>query len=260
MKKLFAVLVFLFQFSLILTFTSCVSKPLPIPGDTKAQINNLYVEYLNIADTFYSQENYDKAIEYYKKSISYKKVYWDCYYKLAKCYVFKSDWNTALDMFLEIQKRDPENNSIKESLAYIYAKKGDIENAVELYNQLIQSQPNNVEYLENLIAVLLLNEDISDIEILFTVLVTNFPDSKNIEKFQKQIDLILEKQAKENPEDSKHKSKKIVVEDDELPEEAEEEEEQPPVEEEVILNQKTLSDPSDEKEGKSVSASSLFGF
>ena len=50
-------------------FISCLSKPIPIAGEKKMAINNIYVEYMNIADIYYSLEKYDKALEYYKLSI-----------------------------------------------------------------------------------------------------------------------------------------------------------------------------------------------
>ena len=193
-------LIFLFFFMI---FTSCVSKPLPIIGDQKAQLNNLYIEYMNIADIYFSEEKFDKAITYYELAMQNKDLYWNCYYKLAKSYVYQSDWQSALSMFEELQNRDPENSSIKESIAYIYAMKGEREKAIKIYDSLIKEQPENCEFLENLIAILLLNEDLTDVEAPFTLLKTNFPNSKNIEAFQSQIDQIIkhneEKKKKEEP-------------------------------------------------------------
>ena len=83
----FSALVFL----LILFFqlSSCVSKPIPIPGEKKNVIANIYVEYMNIADTYYSLEKYDKALEYYKLSMQSSDLYWAAYYKTAKVYAIQ---------------------------------------------------------------------------------------------------------------------------------------------------------------------------
>ena len=39
---------------------------------------------MNIADIYFSEEKFDKAITYYELAMQNKDLYWNCYYKLAK--------------------------------------------------------------------------------------------------------------------------------------------------------------------------------
>lgn len=168
-------------------FISCASSGSLIPGENQAIIQNIYVEYLNIADTYYSQQNYDKAISYYTKALENKNIYWNAYYKLAKCYVFKSNWTEAEIMYKKILERDSDNMSIKSALAYIYSMNNNLDEALKAYEELYNLQPTDMESLENYIAVLLLKENTELSESLITKLGEEFPDSTNTDKFVAQL-------------------------------------------------------------------------
>jgi len=207
MKKTTLLLLLLIcQFSIILT--SCVSKSIPIPGDKQKQITNIYIEYMNIADIYFGEEKYDKAITYYEMAMQYKQLYWDCYYKLAKSYAYQSNWTKSREMFETLLKRDPNNSSLKESMAYINAMSGEVDKALKQYDQLIKDQPENADFLVNYIAVILLNERLDDVIVPFMALQNQFPDNTNIEKFQAQIDKLVEKIEAERKleEDKNNKS------------------------------------------------------
>ena len=93
-----------------LIFTSCVSNNLsvPVPGQGAVKTRNIYVEYYILGDSYFKLEDYKKAAEYYELAMRKKEQYWAAYYKLAKCYVFSSDWANALPMYKKILERDPE--------------------------------------------------------------------------------------------------------------------------------------------------------
>ena len=146
---------------------------------------------MNIADTYYSLEKYDKALEYYKLSMQSSDLYWAAYYKTAKVYAIQSNWDSALPMFRHILRREKDNDSVKASIAYIYAMTGKLVKAKKAYKELIYLQPDNQEYLENLIAVLFAAEENSEAVAYLKILTEKFPDSENITKFNelvKQID------------------------------------------------------------------------
>lgn len=192
---------------LLVTFTSCVSKPIPVPGDSNKEKENLYNEYMVIADSFFELEKYDKAVTYYKMCMEKKSLYWASYYKLAKAYVHLSNWNEAANMYKVILERDPENSSIKASLAYIYAMQGNIEKALEIYNELMKLQPQNQEFLENYIAIQILSEELVDIEAPMATLIRDFPDSKNIEPFKTKINSIISEMEQAELEENSEKDK-----------------------------------------------------
>lgn len=139
----------------LFSFYSCSSKPIPVPGDTTRVIRNIYIEYMNIAETYLKLKEYKSAAEYYKLAMQNHRLYWACYYKLAMCYVYSSDWANAEPMYKAMLKRDPDNSSLKASMAYIYSMNGQQKKAVKLYLNLLEEQENNEAYLENFLIITL---------------------------------------------------------------------------------------------------------
>ena len=73
-----------FVFSTLISLfllTGCVSKPIPIPGENRIIIKNIYIEYSNIADKYFELEDYKNAVKYYELSMEDKNLYWQSYYK-----------------------------------------------------------------------------------------------------------------------------------------------------------------------------------
>lgn len=171
-------------------FISCKTTDL-IPGSNRIKIQNIYNEYLNIANVYYELEKFDKAIEYYTLAMDSKELYWACYYNLAQCYALTSKWSQAEEHYVVLQKRDPENSSIKASLAYIKAMGGNVEESKKMYQELIHEHPENQLYLENYIAILFLEKNITEVSVPLATLKDLFPDSKNISKFESQLDFLL---------------------------------------------------------------------
>ena len=210
----------------IFLISSCVSKPVPIPGEKNVHIQNIYIEYSNIADKYFELEDYQNAAKYYKLSMENKNLYWQSYYKLAKCYALLSDWKNALPMFEKLLKRDKDNHSIKASLAYIYAMQGDTKKALDIYKELLEEDSLNEKYLENYLAVLLSSKDSfvenqEEIEKIYEQIETNFPDNTNLKIFDNTKTKYLEEIESENPDETekditnKNENKEITLKDEE---------------------------------------------
>ena len=206
-------------FSAILTaliFSSCISKPVPILGDKKIAIDNLYLEYLNIGDVYYSLEKYDKALEYYKLAMQNSKIYWAAYYKTAKVYAVQSNWDSALPMYRRLLRREKDNDSIKASIAYIYSMTGALKKAERAYKELVFLQPDNREYLENLTAVYFARENYEEGRASLDILIEKFPDSENIQKFKDLLKTVDDEKASEVPLDEEGDAEDKSVFDEEL--------------------------------------------
>lgn len=188
-------------FILVFTCFSCVTKPVPILGDKKNAITNIYIEYLNIGDVYYSLEKYDKSLEYYKLAMQDSSLYWASYYKMAKVYAVQSNWDAALPMYRRMLRREKDNDSIKASIAYIYAMTGSLKKAERAYKELVYLQPDNREYLENLIAVYFAREHYEDGRAALDILIEKFPDSENIQKFRDVLKNVDDEQSEEIPLD-----------------------------------------------------------
>lgn len=201
-NKFLIPLISIFFISFNCFFTSCQTISF-IPGQRNKVIDNIYVEYAKIGDTYYKLEDYTNAIKYYKLALPNKTIYWDVYCKLAKTYALSSNWTEALTMYKQLLKRDPENSSIKASIAYIYSMQGDVENALSIYMELLEIEVANEKYLENTIALLMPDKESyeknqSQINELLERLNNYYPDNKNIERFNSKI----KEYTKENSQES----------------------------------------------------------
>ena len=211
--------VFLILFSVFLSF-SCASKPLPIPGDWKNSIDNLYLEYLNIGDVYYSLEKYDKSLEYYRLAMENSKVYWAAYFKTAKVYAVQMNWDAALPMYRKLLRRDRNNDSIKASLAYIYAMSGKLKKAERAYKELVFLEPDSKSYLENLTAVYFAASKYDEGRNSLSILIEKFPDSESISKFRDLLKTIDDEEAEEVPLEEGEESTSVFDEELENPDES----------------------------------------
>lgn len=197
MKKFLPIIIFSFCVCLF----SCKSVNSFVPGQKKIQINNLYTEYYNIAETYYSLKNYSKAISYYKICLENKDLYNASYYKLGLSYVMNNEWANAEKIFLDLYKKDSENDSIKSSLAYIYSMNGNLEKAEQFYCEIVKTKPDSSEYLENYIAILIKNEKYQLVEEQLILLKEKFPNSTKIADIEKKLkELNSEKESTESEE------------------------------------------------------------
>ena len=183
--------------------TSCKSTSSIIPGEQTILLNNLYIEYAKLGDAYFLIEKYSDAIIFYKKAMESKDLYWPCFYKVAKCYVYNSDWSHALEMYEQLLEKDPENSSLKASVAYIYSMSGHYTKALEIYKQLLTLQPNNEKFIENYLAIMLGSEDIfkenrTKFEENFQFFKDNFTKNNNITTFQKKYDEYVKKLDNKN--------------------------------------------------------------
>ena len=104
-----------------------------------------------------------------------KDSYWTSYYKLGQCYVAQSKWTDAQIIYENILKRDPQNSSIQESIAYIYAMNGKTQEALDLYSKICEEFPENQNAHENYISILITNEQIDKAQLEFEKYYTSGP-------------------------------------------------------------------------------------
>ncbi len=189
----------------LFVFISCATNLATIPGSKLKQIENVYVEYLNIADIYFGLEKYDKAETYYTYALSNKKIYWDAYYKLAKTYVLQKKWQSAELSYKELLKRDSENSSIKASLAYVYAMNGNFSDSIALYEDLLKTQNEEQTYFENYLSILIQYKRVEKAVNVWNDYLMKFPESKNIEKFTKAVEALKIPETKtENQEETQN--------------------------------------------------------
>lgn len=101
---------------------------------------NLYAQ-LNV-----SLKNYDKAIDIFNRIYSISPIE-DILINLAKTYIFKQNFDIAINELLKISNDIKEKNEL---IAHCYIKMSDYKNAAEYYKKLIEKDKTNSSYYLNL--------------------------------------------------------------------------------------------------------------
>lgn len=101
---------------------------------------NLYAQ-LNV-----SLKNFDTAIDIFNKIYEMSSLP-EILINLAKTYIFKKDFDSAINELLKITNDTKEKNEL---LAYCYIQKKDFENAIIYYQKLIEKENKNPSYYLNL--------------------------------------------------------------------------------------------------------------
>ncbi len=99
-----------------------------------------------LAQLYVAIKAFDKAILLFKKAYEITKID-DIKVNLAKVYVYKNDYNTAIDELTSINKK---NSTILNLIAFIYMKKSDYLNAAKYYEELTSVDDKNLNILYNL--------------------------------------------------------------------------------------------------------------
>jgi len=87
--------------------------------------------------------NYNKAIEYYQKSIEVDSNYFNAYYNLGLAFMQLSDFDSAIKY---CRKAITKNDTIADTyflLGSVYAEKQDFDNAIKMYKDGILLKPNS---------------------------------------------------------------------------------------------------------------------
>ena len=143
MKIPFSIAIGLISSALI----SCGTFEIIVPGESKVVERNISEEYFAIAEVYKGQCNYTKAIEYYTLALKNKELHDSAYYQIALCQVYNRKWMDARKAFVRLLKRDPDNATLKMSLAYIEAMCGNLKKASRMYEVICTERPDDSEPL-----------------------------------------------------------------------------------------------------------------
>lgn len=168
-------------------FFGCASQDFFVPGEKSVVYKNLAIEYFEIAEAYVDLKNYAKAAEYYQKSMRNEDLYMTSFYKYARCLALAQDWDKARETYETLIALDPENVSLKVSVAYITAMSGKTDDAIMLYRNLVESNPDDEMLLENYITLLLNVGRGEDAETQYLVLVSKFPDNAKRKSFEQKL-------------------------------------------------------------------------
>jgi cytochrome c-type biogenesis protein CcmH/NrfG len=97
----------------------------------------------NIGNVYYDAQQYDKAIDYYKRSLKIKPANVDVRSDMATCLWYKNDADGALAEFEKSLKFDPQHASTLYNMGVVkWQGKGDPKGAVQAWEKLLETNPN----------------------------------------------------------------------------------------------------------------------
>ena len=143
-----------------LLFAACGS----LPGEHRVLRENSAAEYVTLADGYFSQEKYAKASEYYEKALQLTESTTTVTYKLACSYAYEGEYEKAIPLFSSLLDQDPQNRTIKESLAYVTVMSGDVRGGKDLYEELAADFPKDAKLLKNYILTLIQSKNYDEAE------------------------------------------------------------------------------------------------
>ncbi len=99
---------------------------------------------------FINLNKYQKAIEYFKKSINYKEDYIDAYSNLANLYFSTKNFSESINTIIKALNYDPSNKKLNFNLAFFYSENYQYQKAVKQYYKAIEIGCNKEIVLNNI--------------------------------------------------------------------------------------------------------------
>lgn len=173
---------------------SCGTTGPTVIGERNRIYENITSEYFLVADAYLENKNYQKAVEFYTKASVNKNLTDLAEYKIAYTYALWEKWDEAAAGYKKLLDKEPDNFSLRSSLAYVYARQGYGDLAAQEYEVLLRDYEWDQSVLENYIVVLNSLENYELAEEKLSLLEEFFPESNKIESFRESIDKGLEAQ------------------------------------------------------------------
>lgn len=128
-------------FALALLLASCQSTP---------QREELARDYYNVGNAYFDLGQFDKAAEYYNRSLELDSSINQAVFNLARTNLEIGNYRTSLKLLNQLQEKDPVNVMVLEMLAYAYYKMDKTDEAVEHYESILGINAYNKRALYNL--------------------------------------------------------------------------------------------------------------
>ncbi|MEK7433935.1 MAG: tetratricopeptide repeat protein, partial [Cyanobacteriota bacterium] len=109
---------------------------------------NFYNAYNNLGNVYKAKEEYDKAIEYHKKALELSPNSYISYNGLGNVYYSKKEYDKAIEYHKKALELSPDNYLFYNNLGDVYKAKKEYDKAIEFYNKSISINPN-FEYTYN---------------------------------------------------------------------------------------------------------------
>jgi len=108
-----------------------------------------YLDYFILGSTYYSQNEYDKAIEAYQNAIGLNPKDDDAYNNIGVVYGKKGEYAKAIDACQKAIELNPKSDNAYNNLGNTYGYKKEYDEAIEAYKKAIELNPKNASAYYN---------------------------------------------------------------------------------------------------------------
>lgn len=143
---------------------------------------------------YFQKNQFQSAIENYKRALSYDDKFLPAYLELALSYVAIKQADSALMVYEKITKLFPERPEGYQGLGYVYGYiKNDYQKSIENYKKALEIDHNNETIMKLLLGVCEKAKNYIVAESLYISLLKKYPNDKKLLKSYIQILVRLEK-------------------------------------------------------------------
>jgi tetratricopeptide (TPR) repeat protein len=111
--------------------------------------HNLAVEYYNLGNAYYEIKDFDRAIEFFQKSIEQDPELLHAHYNLSLALIQQGRGEEANEALAEILEKDPDNTAVLQIIGYSLYVQGKGEEALEVFDRILELQNNDLNALYN---------------------------------------------------------------------------------------------------------------
>lgn len=153
--------------------------------------------WFSVARDYFQKQQFEKAIENYKRALSYDDKFLPAYLDMALSFVALKQIDSALAVYEKVVSLFPDRPEGYQGLGYIYGYiKNDYNKSIENYKKSLSLDPNNEVIIKLLIGIYEKSGNYQDAETLYKNLSSKYPDSTKIIKGYIQI-LLKQNKLKE---------------------------------------------------------------
>jgi tetratricopeptide (TPR) repeat protein len=122
-------------------FFSCASRA--------ALKRELAVEYYNLGNYYYENNNITEAVKLFKKAVSFNPELVKANYNLTLVMIMEGEADEANEILSNLLAEEPENVSLLQLLGYSYYIEEKNEDALNIFNEILEIQPEDLNAVYN---------------------------------------------------------------------------------------------------------------
>lgn len=144
--------------------------------------------WFSVARDYFQKQQFDKAIENYKRTLNYDNKFLPAYLEMALSYVALKQPDSALAVYQKVVELFPDRPEGYQGLGYIYGYlKTDYEKSIENYKKALQLDPSNETIMKLLLGIYEKTKNYQDAESLYVNLLKKKPDDIKLLKGYTQV-------------------------------------------------------------------------